>query len=181
MTKQPTAPRVNDLSWIVGGAQGSGIDTSATTFGRACAHAGLEVLGKREFYSNIKGRHSYYHVMVSDHRILSHHEHADIVVGLDAESSLRHVTELVPGGALIFNPDHLKVDPHNVPTLEHRIADEIARYCEAHGQPSTLAGLIEAEKKRGIFPVPIPFGKLLEEIAPKVGAAYAMQIERVAN
>src|SRR5258705_12313515 len=123
MTHKTAPDAVPRLSWIVGGAQGSGVDTAATTFGRAAAHAGLEVLGKREFYSNIKGRHSYYHVMVSDHRILSHHEHADIVVGLDAESCLRHVTELVPAGALIYNPDHLKVDPHDVPNLEHRVAD----------------------------------------------------------
>src|SRR6267378_4366569 len=174
MTKHPVTPRVNDLSWIVGGAQGSGIDTSATTFSRACAHAGLEVLGKREFYSNIKGRHSYYHVMVSDRRLLSHRESADIVVGLDAESTLRHATEVAPGGAVIYNAAHAQVDPHDVPTLEHRVADEIAKSCEEGGQPATLAGLIEVVKGRGVTPVPIAFTELLDQIAPKVGATYAM-------
>src|SRR5262245_11044702 len=135
MSKHGPAPR---LSWIVGGAQGSGIDTSATTFGRAAAHAGLEVLGKREFYSNIKGRHSYYHVMVSPDRILSHEESAHIVVGLDAESTLRHAQDVVPGGALVYNPAHAAVDPHEVPTLEHRVADELAHRAEKAGQPATL-------------------------------------------
>jgi 2-oxoglutarate ferredoxin oxidoreductase subunit alpha len=173
-----THPR---LSWIVGGAQGSGVDTAATTFGRAAAHAGLEGLGKREVYSNIKGRHSYYHVMVSPRKVLSHEEHADIVVGLDAESTLRHVRELVPGGAIVYNPAHAAVDPHEVPTLEHRVADEIAEHCKAHGESSTLEGLIKAEAKRGVKPVPIPFTDLLTKIAPKVGATYGAQIERVAN
>jgi 2-oxoglutarate ferredoxin oxidoreductase subunit alpha len=181
MSEEKNATSPPRLSWIVGGAQGSGVDTAATTFGRAAAHAGLEVLGKREFYSNIKGRHSYYHVMVSPHRILSHEEHAHIVVGLDAESTLRHVREVVPGGAIVYNPAHAAVDPHEVPTLEHRIQDEIAEHCKAHGQPTTLGGLIEAERKRGVKPVPIPFTDLLTKIAPKVGMTYGAQIERVAN
>src|SRR5690242_18105437 len=116
MTAKDAPLQVPRLSWMVGGAQGSGVDTAATTFGRACAHAGLEVLGKREFYSNIKGRHSYYHVMVSPHKILSHEENAHILVGLDAESSLRHAREVLPGGALVYNPAHANVDPHDVPT-----------------------------------------------------------------
>jgi 2-oxoglutarate ferredoxin oxidoreductase subunit alpha len=181
MTSKETPPQVPRLSWIVGGAQGSGVDTAATTFGRACAHAGLEVLGKREFYSNIKGRHSYYHVMVSPHKILSHEEYAHILVGLDAESSLRHAREVLPGGALVYNPAHAAVDPHDVPTLEHRIADEIAEHCKANGEPTTLGGLVNAEAKRGVRPVPIPFTELLTKIAPKVGATYGAQIERVAN
>lgn len=181
MAEQSANAREDQLSWIIGGAQGSGVDTSATTFGRACAHAGLEVLGKREFYSNIKGRHSYYHVMVSPNRILSHEEHADIVVGLDAESTLRHARELLPGGALVYNPAHAAVDPHDVPTLEHRVADEIAAYCKASGEPTTLGGLVNSEEKRGVHPVPIPYSEILGAIAPKVGATYAMQIERVQN
>ncbi len=181
MAEKGSPDQIPLLSWIVGGAQGSGVDTAATTFGRACAHAGLEVLGKREFYSNIKGRHSYYHVMVSPQKILSHEEHAHIVVGLDAESSLRHAREVAAGGALVYNPAHASVDPHDVPTLEHRVADEIAAHCEAHGQPTNLGGLVKAEEKRGVRPVPIPFTDLLTALAPKLGAAYAMQIERVAN
>src|SRR5690349_24131253 len=93
MTAKDAPLQVPRLSWMVGGAQGSGVDTAATTFGRACAHAGLEVLGKREFYSNIKGRHSYYHVMVSPRKILSHEENAHILVGLDARSE-EHTSEL---------------------------------------------------------------------------------------
>ncbi|HEY8450332.1 MAG TPA: 2-oxoacid:acceptor oxidoreductase family protein, partial [Bacillota bacterium] len=55
-----------DLSWRIGGPQGRGVDTAAVMFARACAAGGLEVYGRREYYSNIMGRHSYYDVRVSD-------------------------------------------------------------------------------------------------------------------
>src|SRR3972149_159075 len=56
----PPATKVNDLSWMIGGPQGSGVDSSANVFARACAHAGLNVFGKREYYSNIMGERSYF-------------------------------------------------------------------------------------------------------------------------
>ena len=32
---------VNDLSWMIGGPQGTGVDSSANLFGRACVAGGL--------------------------------------------------------------------------------------------------------------------------------------------
>jgi Pyruvate:ferredoxin oxidoreductase and related 2-oxoacid:ferredoxin oxidoreductases, gamma subunit len=52
------------LSWMIGGAQGLGVDTSANLFGSAVAKAGYYIYGNREYYSNIKGRHSYFNVVV---------------------------------------------------------------------------------------------------------------------
>ncbi len=173
--------KTNDLSWIVGGAQGSGIDTSATIFSRACAHAGLEVLGKREFYSNIKGRHSYYHVMVSDRRVLSHREEADLVVCIDAETAMRHAQGVERGGTLVYNLDDAEKAIRDVPTIEHSVQEALVARCEEAGQPATLAGVVEAAKASGVRPLGLPYGKILETIAPKVGASYAMQIQRVAN
>jgi 2-oxoglutarate ferredoxin oxidoreductase subunit alpha len=158
-----------------------GIDATATIFSRACASAGLEVLGKREFYSNIKGRHSYYHVMVSDRHLLSHREHADIVIAIDAETAIRHAEEVVKGGALIYNAENEKTVIEEVPTIEHNIAHDLAHRCTSHGKEPTLGGLVAVEKARGIKLVGLSYEKILGEIAPKVGAAYAQQITRVSN
>ena len=57
---------MNSLSWVTGGAQGSGVDSAANIFSRACAIGGLHLFGKREYYSNIKGEHSYFTVRISD-------------------------------------------------------------------------------------------------------------------
>ncbi|MEM4728015.1 MAG: 2-oxoacid:acceptor oxidoreductase family protein, partial [Candidatus Bathyarchaeia archaeon] len=42
---------------MAGGPQGSGVDTAATIFSRACGYGGLHLYGKREYHSNIKGLH----------------------------------------------------------------------------------------------------------------------------
>ncbi len=39
----------NSLSWVIGGAQGSGVDSAANIFSRACAIGGLHLFGKREY------------------------------------------------------------------------------------------------------------------------------------
>ena len=69
----------HDFSWMIGGAQGSGVDTSANIFARAAATGGLFVFGKREYYSNIKGEHSYFQVRVSKDLIRSHVDTVDML------------------------------------------------------------------------------------------------------
>ena len=48
--KNDDAPQINHLSWLIGGAQGSGVDSSANIFSRACVLGGLWTYGLREYY-----------------------------------------------------------------------------------------------------------------------------------
>ncbi|MFP3347160.1 MAG: 2-oxoacid:acceptor oxidoreductase family protein, partial [Sulfolobaceae archaeon] len=82
------------LTWMIGGAQGTGIDTSATVFGNAIASAGYYVFGNREYYSNIKGRHSYFTLTISDERVKSNTQKVDILVSFDAETIFHHFTDV---------------------------------------------------------------------------------------
>jgi len=59
------------ITWMIGGAQGSGVDTSASIFGNAVARAGYYIYGNREYHSNIKGRHSYFNLTISDVKVHS--------------------------------------------------------------------------------------------------------------
>ncbi len=38
-----------DLTWVIGGPQGGGVETAANIFAGACAGCGLQVFGKREY------------------------------------------------------------------------------------------------------------------------------------
>jgi len=40
-----------DFTWLIGGPQGSGVETAANIFSRVCGGIGYQVFGKREFYS----------------------------------------------------------------------------------------------------------------------------------
>ena len=93
-----STPPSNQLTWVIGGAQGSGVDSAANIFSRACAQGGLHIFGKREYYSNIKGEHSYFTVRVSDNPIRSHVDEINILVSFDAETVFKHADKVTKGG-----------------------------------------------------------------------------------
>src|SRR5205823_1822332 len=86
--------KVNDLSWMIGGPQGSGVDSSANVFARACAAGGLHIFGKREFYSNIMGEHSYFALRAHSGLVRSHIDDVNVLATFEAETLFRHAREV---------------------------------------------------------------------------------------
>lgn len=120
------------LSWLVGGPQGSGVDSAATLFARVCGSSGLWVFGQREFHSNIKGEHSYYQVRVSDRPIAAPTSRVDVVASFERETVVQHKHNLAPGGALLYDPKVVKEgdldgveNPIEVPYSE--LIDQVAK------------------------------------------------------
>lgn len=106
---------VNQLSWMIGGPQGTGVDSSATLFARSCVAGGLWIYGKREYHSNIMGDHSYFQVRVSDHRIGSHIDPVHLLATFEDSTAQIHAHELVPGGAFVYDPHLTKPETLKLP------------------------------------------------------------------
>ncbi len=100
-----TTEIVNHFSWTIGGIQGTGVDSSANLFLRACAVAGLNCYGKREYHSTIKGMHSYFQVRVSEAPVNSHVDPVHLLTTFEKTAPFVHAEEVVPGGAFIYDPD----------------------------------------------------------------------------
>ena len=64
---------------------------------------GLWVFGTREYYSNIKGLHSYFEVRVRDTPIHSKVDGVDLLATFDAETVIRHAESVKPNGSIIYN------------------------------------------------------------------------------
>ena len=173
--------RVNDLSWMIGGPQGSGVDSSATAFARACAHAGLNVFGKREYYSNIKGEHSYFTVRASSRTIHSHVDQVHILATFDAETVFRHTREVVDDGAIIYDPSLGKTKVSDIPTIEPRVKGDLKTYLIARGVGETLDDVLATAKQRGIALIPIPYNELLEQVADEFKVDALSKITRMIN
>src|SRR4051794_12275460 len=105
---------LHDLTWLVGGPQGGGINASAETLMKACTRAGYRVIANIEYHSNIMGEHSFYRVRIADEDRSSISEKIHVMVALDEETLFGeahapfpgfqgHITELVPGGAVVFD------------------------------------------------------------------------------
>ena len=174
-------PKMNDLSWMIGGPQGSGVDSSANAFARACAHAGLNIFGKREYYSNIKGEHSYFTVRASAGTVRSHTDDVHLLATFDAETAFRHVREVVDDGAVIYDPALGKTKVSDVPTIEHRLEGELQTYLIARGVGETLDDMLTTAKQRGVTLIPIPYSNLLEQIADEFKVDALSKITRMIN
>src|SRR5213594_1372639 len=111
----------NSLTWMIGGPQGSGINSVAENFAKACIRGGLHVFANIEYHSNIKGEHSYYRLRVDSRELRSHVDWVDLLVALDKETLFGdlnkvhpthagHRHEVSPGGGIIYDAS-LKLSP----------------------------------------------------------------------
>ena len=154
-----------DITWLIGGPQGSGVETGANIFLRVCAEMGYNVFGKREFYSNIKGEHSYFAVRVSDKKIHSNLNDVTIMVSYDADTIFRHYDEVISGGALIYDTNLEKITSDEVITLDSPFKDRLHKELEAKNKPFTVAGVLEIAKEKGVNIYPISFRDILSKLA----------------
>ena len=171
----------NSLTWVIGGAQGSGVDSAANIFSKACSNGGLHIFGKREYYSNIKGEHSYFTVRVSDNQIRSHVDDIDILVSFDAETIFRHGDKVTKGGAIIYDSESAKISIQEVPTLDDYAYARITRILEEVHKPLTVQGMVDYAKDNGSTLYKIPYFQILKEFSEKVNDHSLSKLTRMTN
>ena len=112
-----------ELSWVIGGPQGGGINASAEIYAKALVRGGLHVFANIEFHSNIMGKHSYYRVSAAPVPIQSHIDDIHVLVALDEEtlfgdaaqrkrypSHTGHIHRVARGGGIVYDGE-LKLEP----------------------------------------------------------------------
>ena len=154
-----------DLSWLIGGPQGSGVESGANIFSRVCAVMGYQVFGKREFYSNIKGEHSYFVVRVSDKTIRSNVNDVSVMVSYDAETIFRHADEVTKGGAIIYDSDLSKTKTDEVPSLDNYFKSRLEKLLESKNKEFSISGVLEYVKEKGVKLYPVSFRGILSSVA----------------
>jgi 2-oxoglutarate/2-oxoacid ferredoxin oxidoreductase subunit alpha len=171
----------NSLSWVTGGAQGSGVDSAANIFSRACAIGGLHLFGKREYYSNIKGEHSYFTVRVGDKPLHSHVDEINMLVSFDAETIFRHFEEVTASGAIIYDSGIVNTLLNEVPTVDDPASTRIKKVLQKAGLGFTVQDALEHAKRRGAILFPMPFFQLLQEFAQKANDPALSRLTRMIN
>jgi len=171
----------DDFSWMIGGVQGSGVDTSAIVFSKAAAAGGLYVFGKREYYSNIKGEHSYFQVRVSKDLIRSHVDTVDMLATFEEETIFRHALEVRSEGAIIYDPDQDTKRLDQVPTIEAQVKASLGAELSKAGLSADVKGILELARRRGVHIYPIPYNDLLKEVGAKHGETSLSTLQRMLN
>ena len=170
-----------DVSWLIGGPQGSGVESAANIFSRVCARLGYNVFGKREFYSNIKGEHSYFVVRVSDGAIRSNVNDIDLLVSYDAETIFRHAEDVADKCAVLYDSDLDGVSTADVKTLDAPFRARLEAHLAEMGKPSTVAGILEVALERGAHVFPVSFSSLLERLAAEEDNPRLKGMKRLFN
>ncbi len=176
-----SAIKVNDLSWMTGGPQGSGVDSSANIFAGACVLGGLWTFGLREYYSSIKGPHSYFEVRVNGNKIRSHVNNVDVLATFDAETLIRHAEEVAPGGGILYDPTFANVEIDKIDSIETPVVLRIKARLAKQGLPGSVSGILEEAKRRGVNLFPIRYNDIIAKTAAQIGEHQLSKLSRIVN
>jgi 2-oxoglutarate ferredoxin oxidoreductase subunit alpha len=169
------------ISWVIGGPQGSGVDSAANIFIKSVAMAGLHVFGKREYYSNIKGEHSYFTVRISNKKVRSHVDDIDILVTFDAETVVRHSPYIVNNGVIIYDPEIVGKKIEDIPTLDLSSKNKLRKILEQNKKSFDFKGLFENLKERNITLIELPYFELIKDFSEKSNDHSLSKLARITN
>ncbi len=169
-----------DLSWVIGGAQGSGVDSVANILAKAYAQYGLYVYGKREYYSNIKGEHSYFTIRVSSDPVHSHIDDIDILVTFDAETIFRHIDKVKENGIIVYDQNIINTELIEVYTLDESTIKKILQIIPYKEKP-TIQDLLNYASDKNIRLYGIPYLQLLNKFSEKINNPIVSKLARMIN
>ncbi len=168
------------ISWLIGGPQGQGVDTSANLFGLSVAKAGYYIFGNREYYSNIKGRHSYFQTIVSDKPVHSVVSYADILVSFEAETVFQHFDEVRK--VIVYDPSTSRTGIQFLRMMEPEIAEEKEEILKREGLGTTLSDAVAYAVKRGARAIELDYQSIVTKVSEelKVPMSVAERTKNVA-
>lgn len=168
------------LSWVIGGAQGSGVDSVANILAKAYAQYGLYVYGKREYYSNIKGEHSYFTIRASSDSVHSHIDDIDILVTFDAETIFRHIDKVRENGIIVYDQNIVNTELNEVHTLDESTIKKVSHIIKNKEKP-TIQDLLNYATEENIHLYGIPYSQILNQFSEKINNPAISRMARMIN
>ena len=93
----------NDITILIGGAAGQGIQTIGTLLAKVCHNAGLFIFSTDDFESRIRGGHSFHLLRISNQPVSTPSIEPDILVAIDKKTLEYHRDEISPEGIVLNN------------------------------------------------------------------------------
>jgi len=100
---------INDMSILIGGDAGQGVESSGAGLCQSFARGGLQVFAMQDYRSRIRGGHNFYQIRLSERPMYSHSNPVHLILALTAETVPLHLDNVAAGGAVIFQ-EGLEVD-----------------------------------------------------------------------
>ena len=99
----------NEISIVIGGEAGQGVESSGAGFSLAFARGGLQVFSMQDYRSHIRGGHNFYNIRLSNSPLYSHTEPVHLLLALTAETVTLHMDTMTEGAGVIYD-EKLNVD-----------------------------------------------------------------------
>ena len=173
---------VESINWMAGGPQGSGVDSASTIFGRACGYGGLYVFGRREYHSNIKTMHSYFLQRISEQPTLANISDVNLLAAFDAETVVRHVSEVINEGGIIVDSRDLGINVlKDIVTFSEDYKAQIQAFMKENGVGETVNDFLNYAKQKNIQVFAVPYMDLLKQIGEKLHIEQISTLQRMIN
>ncbi len=155
-----------------GGEAGQGVESSSAGFAKFLMRSGFHVFLLLDYHSRIRGGHNFAQIRVSETPLWSHSEPVHILLALDEESIPRHLGEVVPGGAIIYDEsrqvDREAIEGRGV----HAIPAPIFRIARELGGSEVMANTAAFAIAAGLLELPMePMEGIIRENFGKKGPA----------
>ena len=170
-----------DFTWMIGGPQGSGVETAANIFSQVFSKMGYQIFGKREYYSNIKGEHSYFAVRISDEKIRSSVKGTNLLIAFDAETIFRHADDILENGVVIYDSTLENMRVSDVITFENDFKDRLENLLKSKNKEATVKGMLDLASENGVKVHSVSFRSLLSELSEKLENPRIKNMSRMFN
>lgn len=148
----------NQLRWKIGGQAGYGIMSIGQTISRAFSRGGFFVVGYPEYPSLIRGGHNTTAVRISEDPVFSVDHKVEVLVALNKETVEVDLPEVIPGGAIIYDPSDYKEDPTKLRTDILWVAVPMTQIVKEHKGERVMRNMIATGATMGL--VHYPFERL---------------------
>ncbi|WP_067049276.1 2-oxoacid:acceptor oxidoreductase subunit alpha [Methanofollis ethanolicus] len=138
---------MEEISILIGGRAGEGINIAGTVITRILSACGLRAYMYYDYPSLIKGGHNFSVIRAAEEEVRCHREKVDFLLAMDQETVRRHAGRLREGGEVIRDAgvvkgDGIGVDLDTIVTEERappitRNSAIIGAFCKACGIPWT--------------------------------------------
>ncbi len=97
-----------DITILIGGAAGQGIQTIGALLSAACRRAGYFAMAVNDFESRVRGGHSFFQIRISNAPVYAPKTGVDLLIALDETTWQTHQSSLVDQSVALANEDYSK-------------------------------------------------------------------------
>jgi 2-oxoglutarate ferredoxin oxidoreductase subunit alpha len=159
----------SEISAILGGPQGAGLETSMAVLGYALARSGHGFIADREYFSNIKGRHSYIHLRISSKSVPRSLTYpVDLIAAMDPETVFTHFDDLRDGGVLIYDKATNDKRLDSILSIEEPLKERVEGRLTSLGLEPKISSLVSyLRNRRSVKVIDLNYAEILSIVGRK--------------